>query len=592
MHRKRLVWQLFPSYLLITLVALLAITLYAVSAIHGFYLDQLSDDLQSKGHLLAGELRARLSARDRPGLESWVKEHGKDALARITVILPPGKVIADSDHDPATMEDHGDRPEVLRAASGQVGRSFRYSPTIGKDMMYVAFPVDDGGKVAAILRLAVPVETIAGALHAIYARVALGGVAVALAATGISLLVSRRISRPLEEMKRGADRFAGGDLAWRLAIPETAETAALAERLNAMAEQLGERIQRLLEQRNEQQAVLSSMVEGVLAVDKEERILSMNQAGGKLLEVDPHEAEGRTIQEAVRNTDLQEFVARTLAGQEPVEGDIVLRDNGGRFLQAHGTILHDAHGRAIGAVIVLNDVTRLHRLETVRRDFVANVSHELKTPITSIKGFVETLLDGALKNPEDAERFLRIVARQTDRLNAIIEDILTLSRVEDQAAKSRIQLERGRIADILKSAVQLCELSAKAKNIAVKLDCDPSMTLPINAPLLEQAVVNLIDNAIKYSDAGGEITVTARGEGAEAVIAVQDRGCGIGEEHLPRIFERFYRVDKARSRTLGGTGLGLAIVKHIVLAHGGTVRVESAPGRGSTFFIRLPVNGS
>jgi two-component system, OmpR family, phosphate regulon sensor histidine kinase PhoR len=590
MRRKRLLWQLFPSFLVITVVSLVAASLYAVNSIHQFYLTQLEGDLQARGDLLVEGMQAKILAGQYSAVEAMCREFGAKSMTRITVILPTGKVVADSEHDPATMENHSDRPEIIEVLAGKTGESFRYSYTLQKELMYIAVPVRAGQKILAVLRLSIPVGTISEVLYSVYLKIALSGLVIAVAAGILSLWVSRRITRPLEEMKDGADRFARGDLSWRLAVPETQEMGTLAEGLNSMAEELGDRIRTLTHQRNEQEAVLSSMAEGVLAIDAEERIISLNHAGANLLEVNGPAVHGRSIQEVVRNTDLQEFVAKALTSREPVEGDIVLRDNGERYLQAHGTVLHDGQGKGIGAVIVLNDVTRLHRLETVRRDFVANVSHELKTPITSIKGFVETLLDGALKNPEDAERFLRIVARQTDRLNAIIEDILILSRVEDETEKDRIQLEKGRVRDILKSAIQLCELKAKEKETRIDLSCEEGLLARMNGPLLEQAVVNLIDNAIKYSETGKEVKVEAVQGENEVLIHVRDQGCGIEKEYLPRIFERFYRVDKARSRKLGGTGLGLAIVKHITLAQGGNVTIESSPGQGSTFTLHLPAN--
>ncbi|MFA5863419.1 MAG: ATP-binding protein [Phycisphaerae bacterium] len=588
MQRKRLLWRLFPSYLLITLVALLAVTLYAVNSIHRFYLQQIAEDLQTRSHLLGGQIKENLVSKNYSALNVWCREHGQDASARITVILPSGKVVADSDHDPETMDDHSDRPEVVAVLSGSIGKSQRYSYTLQKNMMYIATPLLEGKNILAVLRLSVPVTTIAAAVNSLYLKIILAGLVVAAVAAMVSLGVSRRISRPLEEMRHAADLFAGGELMWRLPIPDTREIAILAESLNSMAAQLDDRIRTLVQQRNEQEAVLSSMVEGVLAIDAEERIISINQAGAKLLHVNPDDVHGRSIQEVVRNTDLQEFVVKALTSRQPVEGDITLHDNGGRFLQAHGTILHDGQKNGIGAVIVLNDVTRLHRLETIRRDFVANVSHELKTPITSIKGFVETLLDGAMNNPEELSRFLQIIARQTDRLNAIIEDILSLSRIEDQTEKNRIQLEKAPLREVLRSAIQLCELQALAKEIHLDLTCDEAIMVRMNAPLLEQAIVNLIDNAVKYSDTGKQVTVKGRQTADEVIICIRDMGCGIEKEHLPRIFERFYRVDKARSRKLGGTGLGLAIVKHITLAHGGTIFVDSAPGQGSDFSIHLP----
>jgi len=330
------------------------------------------------------------------------------------------------------------------------------------------------------------------------------------------------------------------------------------------------------------------MVEGVIAVDMEERIISMNQAAAQMFACNPSAAQGRTIQEVVRNVVLHEFVRNTLSSQKPVEKDIVLHAGDERFIDGHGTVLRDARGKRMGALIVLNDVTRIRRLENVRREFVANVSHEIKTPITAIKGFVETLRDGAVKNQEDAERFLEIIENHAERLEAIIEDLLSLSRIEREAERGEIALVEGQVQDVVQMAVQVCEMSAGAKQIKIEFSCDKDIASKINAPLLEQAIVNLLDNAIKHSGEGSIIRVEATQTAEEIIIDVRDQGCGIEKEHLPRLFERFYRVDKARSRQLGGTGLGLAIVKHITQAHGGQVSVESVPGKGSTFSIRLP----
>jgi two-component system, OmpR family, phosphate regulon sensor histidine kinase PhoR len=259
-----------------------------------------------------------------------------------------------------------------------------------------------------------------------------------------------------------------------------------------------------------------------------------------------------------------------------------------RFLQAHGAPLRDATGMEIGVLVVLNDITRLQRLENIRRDFVANVSHELKTPITAIKGSVETLLGGAMDEPDSAPRFLDIIARQADRLNAIIEDLLALSRIEQGEEKGGIQLVPAVIGEVIQSALQSCQIKARDKQVRLVADYAENLQCLANAPLLEQALINLIDNAIKYSNEGGEVQLAVHAATAAIEISVRDFGCGIDREHLPRLFERFYRVDKARSRKQGGTGLGLAIVKHIVQAHGGQVRVDSTLGEGSLFTIALP----
>jgi two-component system phosphate regulon sensor histidine kinase PhoR len=286
------------------------------------------------------------------------------------------------------------------------------------------------------------------------------------------------------------------------------------------------------------------------------------------------------------------FVAAVLAGEEPVEGDVVVHaEQDQRELRVHGAQLKDGDGDAQGrgAVVVLNDITRMRHYEAIRRDFVANVSHEIKTPVTTIKGFAETLLDGALDDRNDAERFLRIIVGQADRLSAIIEDLLSLSSLESGSEGATISLERGSIRDVLQVALDVCEMKASARHITLALACPEDLYAEINPPLLEQAVVNLIDNAVKYSPEGSSVDVSAGVEAAGLSIRVKDAGRGIGREHLTRLFERFYRVDKARSRDMGGTGLGLSIVKHIAVAHGGWVAVESTPGLGSTFTITLPV---
>lgn len=363
----------------------------------------------------------------------------------------------------------------------------------------------------------------------------------------------------------------------------------LAESLNLMAAQLDDRIQRILRQQSEHQAVLSSMEEGVMAVDRAGTILSVNDPCAGLLGVDPQRLRGRSVYEVLRKPDLLKFIENSQASPKSLDGDLRFFNPTERWLHAHGTALHDARGQKIGVLVVLHDVTRLRHLENVRRDFVANVSHELRTPITSIKGFVETLLEDGFENRASAERFLGIVLRQVNRLEAIINDLLLLSRVERGGEDQRIETGAEPLAHIVQVARETCEKKAHDKSIEILLDCPDDLMARINGPLLEQAVINLIDNAIKYSDAGATVRVTVAREGDFAAIRVIDNGCGIAANHLPRLFERFYRVDKARSRELGGTGLGLAIVKHIMAAHQGSIEVESVVGRGSTFTLRLPL---
>jgi two-component system phosphate regulon sensor histidine kinase PhoR len=314
----------------------------------------------------------------------------------------------------------------------------------------------------------------------------------------------------------------------------------------------------------------------------------MNTAAEKLFRTTEVRAKGRAFQEVIRNTELHEFVCTVFTGSAPAEADITMLGDPERFLQAHGANLRDEQGNISGALVVLNDVTRLKTLEKIRRDFVANVSHELKTPVTSIKGFLETLKEGAINDPVHAERFLDIIIAQTDRLDVIIEDLLTLSRVEQNAEKGDIVLREASIKDIVDVVVKACRFKAEEKKITLEHAVDEDVITPVNPTLLEQAIMNLVDNAIKYSEAGKTVRVAVFRKDDEVAIQVIDQGCGIPKEHLNRIFERFYRVDKARSRKIGGTGLGLSIVKHIAHAHSGRVSVESSPGRGSTFTMHIP----
>ena len=591
MAKKRIFWQLFPSYLLITFTALLTVGGYASNSLREFYYDRTAEDLKARAWMIERQVARKNFSFNPSSLNSSSRDLGIKTKTRITIIDLSGQVLGDSDEEPSRMNNHADRPEFITALQGETGMAVRFSNTLEEQMMYLAVPIIREDKLSGVARISIPITFIEQALRTIEFKIGGVGLAVALLAAGISLIVSRRISHPLEQMKHSAESIARGDWKKPLSVnSDSVEISALSNALNQMALQLEDRIKTITNQSNESEAVLSSMVEGVLAVDAAENIIRLNKAAGKLLEIKPDSAEGRPIHEVVRNSLLREFIERTLSGIENVETDLTIGNQNEIFLQAHGAVLKDMQEKSIGAVIVLNDVTRLRRLETVRKDFVANVSHELKTPITLIKGFVETLQQGALEKREEAERFLDIMSKQVERLNAIIEDLLSLSRLEQGSGKSAISMEKTKVIQILESAIRDCESKLLEKKISIQLNCSNELEVFANSPLLNQAVLNLVDNALKYSEQGEKITVEAFVTGTEIVIEVQDWGCGIGSEHLPRLFERFYRIDQARSRQMGGTGLGLAIVKHIVQEHGGSVSVNSTLGKGSRFSIHLPIS--
>lgn len=590
MRRKRLLWRLFPSYLLITMLVLVTISIVAWFTLRHLFTVQAEELLIAQSHLAELQLSDDLRAGNFSVIDARCKVMGKVAGIRMTVILPDGRVVGDSQVDITTLDNHGTRPEVAAALQGKQAISTRFSITLQQEMLYVADPLIEQNKVFGVARVSFPmVRIVEHTLLSVRLIIVLSILFVLLTAAGLSIIVSRRISRPLDVMRQGAERFARGDLTTPLDISSTDEIGALAESMNAMAAQLNERIRTINRQRHEQEAVLSSMVEGVVAFDKDERVLKLNNAAGILLNVDATKVVGRHLQEVVRNRDLQLFVRSMLTTWTPQEGEIVLRDKGERFMQTHGTVLEDEEHQRIGVLVVMNDVTSLRRLENVRRDFVANVSHELRTPITSIKGFVETLLDGSMNDPEDAQHFLEIIAKHTNSLNAIIDDLLSLSRIEQNGeVAGGIVFEETDVCAVVSSAVQSCMQRAEDKSIRIAQELSEKCPAMINVVLLEQATVNLIDNAIKYSDPQSEILAAVHCSELEVTISIQDNGAGIAAEHLPRLFERFYRVDNGRSRKLGGTGLGLAIVKHIVQAHNGTVTVESSLRSGSTFTIHLP----
>ena len=591
-RKRRIFWHLLPWYLGIVILAVAAASWHSSVTVYDVCRRENVAALTDMARLVEHEL-TEMSLADEEAVDALCKHMGEIGNARFTVVALSGRVIGDSAENPAVMDNHASRPELRTAFQGKVGSSTRYSNTLRAELVYVALPLRADGRIIGAVRAARPLTQLQTSLGTVRRQIAVTGGFIALLAAVGSLVVARRLSRPIEKLRQGAERFAVGDLEHRLREPDTAELGELARTLNLMAQQLATRIAAVTRQRNELDTVLKSMAEGVVAVDREERLITANRAAVTMLEIPVANMQGRPLLEMVRNPALQKLVADALRQEQPVEGEIVVRGQPEeRYLLVHGAALSNGNTPEAGVVLVLNDVTRLRRLEQVRRDFVANVSHELRTPITSLKGFVETLLDGAMREPENAERFLRIILRQADRLNAIISDLLLLAQME-QAEKGKGEpregLKAARLAEVLQAAARACQPKADRQAIPISLTCPEALKVSADAHLLEQAVLNLLDNAINYSEPGRPVTVVGREHEGEVLIEVRDQGCGIAAQHQTRIFERFYRVDKARSREVGGTGLGLAIVKHIVQVHGGSVTVASELGKGSVFTIHLPV---
>ncbi len=582
--RAPLAFALILKGTLLTAAAVAAVSLLNAGAFREFQLSAVARELVREAAVLEASVTGALGQPE--ALQALCVDVFERTRIRVTVIRPDGTVAADSEADPAAMENHARRPEVAAALSGRTGTSVRKSRTIGESLVYAALPLARDGRTIAVLRASQTVAAARAALGPLWLRSAAGGLAVFLLATLVFLRTAASLTRPIGELTDAALRLRAGDLDRRVRIREPVELATLAEAFNGMAAELQGRIATILRQNALVEAIFASIPDGVLAIDPQGVIMDLNDAAAAQFGIPRGEARGRSVSAVVRNREILEFIRRAQAEPGPIEEGLTLYGEREQHLRIRAAALGDA--TVTGLLVVLHDVTLLRKLETLRRDFAANVSHELRTPITSIKGFIETLQDGAGSDPANASRFLAIVAKEADRLEAIVEDLMSLARLDQAEERGDLELAETGVRGVLVSAIEACGEAARARRISVGLDCRGEPSARANAALLERAVVNLVDNAVKYSPEGGRVTVSAfRGEHGLS-ISVEDAGSGIAAEHLPRIFERFYRVDKARSRDLGGTGLGLAIVKHVAQAHGGAVTVESAVGRGSTFTILLP----
>ena len=587
MPRTRLVWHLFVGW-----CALVGGVLVACFWLSSVRLAEFADAAQRRELAAAAIAVTALLGDDGRPVEPQAfaaTTAGMRAVAGIAVDLldPVGTRITEAGGGSrAAASIPTDAALLQQARAGRAATASRFDVASGRRALVMAVPHGPPAAPVAIIGLTADTTAADTTLRAAQRRLLLGHLACGLGAAVVGYVVARRTARPVAELRHAAAQLAAGRVDAPLPATDLAELADISAAFGLLREQLVESGLTIGRQGTQQQAVLGSMIEGVVAIDARQRVLGINRAAADLLDVDLERIIGRPLQEVIRNPDLRRFALLAIDCREPVEDDLVLHGVRDRTIRLRGTALRDTSGEG-GAVIVLNDVTDMQRLENVRRDFVANVSHELKTPVASIKGFVETLLDGAADDPVDNRRFLEIVARQADRLAAIIEDLLALSRIEQSEGAGTLPVEPRPLLAILTTAAEDCRPRAAERSIRLVIDCPPDLTATVNGPLLEQAVINLVDNAIKYSEPGKTVWLAAAHDDS-TTIRIRDEGCGISAEHLPRLFERFYRVDKARSRQQGGTGLGLAIVKHIVQAHGGTVSVASTPGVGTTFTLHLP----
>jgi two-component system, OmpR family, phosphate regulon sensor histidine kinase PhoR len=585
-----LFWKLGLAFLALLLSVLLAVDFFAERALRSDYERKGFEQLAAIAHIAQAHPPQWLPSsvgqpEDISSVLDWVAQWASSGV-RITVITADGRVLADSQSDAKTMGNHADRPEIQDALSKGEGRSMRRSVTLNRDLLYYAVRKDYPGGNPIVLRFALPVATVDDVLSSFRHRLWLSSFFILVIAGIVSLLLSRSFTHRVERLKEFSRRVAEGDFRPLPRDGSGDALEALGLSLNRTAARLDRSIRTLTEERNLSSAILGSMVEGVAVVNGTERLVFANRGFAEILGLDVPPTSGSALVEVVRQTELIEAVRRVLSGEPRVESEIVTGTLRQRFFAA--TVAAVRAQEATGAVVVLHDITELRKLERVRRDFVANVSHELRTPLTAIQGFAETLLGGAIDDPQNRGRFLEIILEHSRRLARLTEDLLMLSKMDAE----RLELEFSRIgvAQFIESCVETVQHRASERDLRI------SVNMPQRLPdiagdrrRLAEVLQNLLDNALQYTLSGGLIMVSAEAAEDEVVFTVSDTGIGIPRADQPRIFERFYRVDVARSREVGGTGLGLSIAKHLVDAHGGRIWVESEVGRGSQFHFSVPI---
>jgi two-component system phosphate regulon sensor histidine kinase PhoR len=578
--------RIILAYTVLFVASLSLLGLYLVSLVRTSHITNLTARLRDEA-VLAAQTTAPAFTQppDAAALHADADRFGTALGVRITLIGLDGTVLADTSEAPAGMEDHADRPEVVQALRGGVGAATRLSDTVGEESLYVAVPVVREGETVGVARLAVPISRVHQALEPFYWTIALSVFIVAMLSVGLGAWLARRTSRSVRAVAEAARRLAEGDLEHRVQSGSPDETQELADAFNRMAASLRGTFQDLSEERDKLTVLLNTMGDGVVVVGEEGRITLMNSAAEGLLGVTAVQSEGRRFIEVARDYELQGLISQALETRRPQQREVQLTRSR-KVLSAISTPLTATNEP--GVLFTFHDLTQGRQVETTRREFVSNVSHELRTPIASVKAMVETLESGALEQPGLARNFLDRIHRQIDDMNELVEDLLELSRLEssqDQSETRPLSLR-----DVLQDVCGPFQDRAQAAGVRLNIEVEDGLPhVSGEEQRLRRILTNLMDNALKFTPSGGAVTISAGVADQHLAVQVRDTGIGIAPEHLPHVFERFYKVD--RSRRDGGTGLGLSIVKHAVQSLGGDISIESGVGEGTTFTFTLPIAG-
>ncbi len=587
---RKLFWKLALTFIALLLSVLLAVDFLAERTLRVSDENNSYQELQALARaLLLQPLQLSTippqTPEDAAALRDWVNRAASTGV-RVTIISSEGTVLADSSSDTATMESHSQRPEVIEGFKYGEGHATRYSVSVKHQLLYYARREAQPGGKQILIRLALPVDGIDAALAKFRTQLWLWSLLILLLAGAIALWISRSFTDRIERLREFSHRVAEGDFRPLPADGKGDTLEALGSSLNQTAERLDRTIRTLTEERNLSSAILGSMVEGVAVVNSAERLVFANPGFTEILGLDVAPVAGSSLLEIVRQRELVDAVRQVLAGESRVESEIVTGTLRQHFFAA--TVASVLAGENSGAVIVLHDITALRKLERIRRDFVANVSHEFRTPLTAIQGFAETLITGAVNDPNNRDRFLAIILDHSRRLARLTEDLLRLSEMD--AERLELEIRRVVVSQLVESCYETAQRRATEKGLNLSLQLPASLPdVAGDARRLQEVLQNLLDNAIQYTLAGGKIVLSAEAKNEEVILTVADTGIGVPQSDQPRIFERFYRIDAARSREAGGTGLGLAIAKHLVETHGGRLWVESEVGVGSKFHFSVPV---
>ena len=578
-------WRIIWAFILVIVIGMGTLGLYAVDFVRDYQTVELRSDIEKEARLVAEVARPVFASPDAPvRLDALAKTLGKQINARITVIAPDGKVLGDSEEDPIIMENHAGRPEVISALATGAGESIRFSTTIAQRLMYFAIRVDGGGKVLAVVRLAKPLTAVESSVNYLITTIAsLMGMTVLLGIV-FAILVARATTKPIKEVMKAANRLVSGELDRKVMVDSNDESGQLAHAFNEMALSLKKRIAAVSEEKSRLATILSTMADGVMMTDESGTIVLTNRAAENLFGFNTDRAIGLPVIQVIRDHEIDSALKACL---RTGKGQTVQVDSGTakRFLRAIAIPL-SAENRLNGALLLFQDLTELRDLQTMRRELVSNVAHELRTPLAGIKAIVETLADGAIDDKLAAKDFLVRIDSEVDRLTQMVNELTDLSRIE--SGKTDLKLGPGHLKALVEGVVARLKPQAERQNLTISIELPPDLPIvPLDKGRIEQVVTNILHNAIKFTQSGGRIAISAKAEPDVVVVSIADTGMGISKEDLPHVYERFWKADRARSG--GGTGLGLSIAKHIIQAHGGSIRVESEEGKGATFSFRLPL---